>query len=315
MKPGCVVSETLDRLLEVSDIHPDVLNDPGIAHLFIHNNKVIGLKGLPGLTVVPEEMPDGVSLDIRLAPGTVIEKPVHLCFGVLPKEGVQRIVLRVEIGDGASIGVLAHCAFPDAVNVTHLMDGEIILRPGAVYAYRERHIHGSTGGIRVVPKARVRAEADAVFRTDFELLKGRVGKLEIDYETVCLDRAVMEMNARVNARGDDFVKIVESGFLEGEGSRGALTTRVALRDDSIAEVTSRIVASAAGARGHVDCKEILQDRGRASAVPVVDVRHPKAHVTHEAAIGSVDSRQMQTLMARGLTEDEAVELIIKGLLR
>ena len=49
-------------------------------------------------------------------------------------------------------------------------------------------------------------------------------------------------------------------------------------------------------------------------VPVVDVQHPKAHVTHEAAIGSVDTKQLETLMSRGLTEDEAVELIIQGLL-
>ena len=49
-------------------------------------------------------------------------------------------------------------------------------------------------------------------------------------------------------------------------------------------------------------------------MPVVEVSHPLAHVTHEAAIGSVDSRQLQTLMARGLTEDKATDLIIEGLL-
>jgi hypothetical protein len=37
-------------------------------------------------------------------------------------------------------------------------------------------------------------------------------------------------------------------------------------------------------------------------------------VTHEAAIGSVDSKQLQTLMSRGLTEEKAVDLIIQGLL-
>jgi hypothetical protein len=46
----------------------------------------------------------------------------------------------------------------------------------------------------------------------------------------------------------------------------------------------------------------------------VDVKDPRAHVTHEAAIGSVDSKQLQTLMSRGLSEEEAVELIIQGLL-
>jgi Fe-S cluster assembly scaffold protein SufB len=47
---------------------------------------------------------------------------------------------------------------------------------------------------------------------------------------------------------------------------------------------------------------------------VVDVRDPRAHVTHEAAIGSVDSRQLETLMSRGLDEERATDLIIEGLL-
>jgi Fe-S cluster assembly scaffold protein SufB len=34
----------------------------------------------------------------------------------------------------------------------------------------------------------------------------------------------------------------------------------------------------------------------------------------EASIGSVDSKHLETLMARGLTEDEATGLIIEGLL-
>ncbi|HPB48623.1 MAG TPA: SufD family Fe-S cluster assembly protein, partial [Exilispira sp.] len=42
---------------------------------------------------------------------------------------------------------------------------------------------------------------------------------------------------------------------------------------------------------------------------------PKAQVTHEAAIGSVDSKQLETLMSRGLSEDEAVDLIVSGLLK
>jgi Fe-S cluster assembly scaffold protein SufB len=49
-------------------------------------------------------------------------------------------------------------------------------------------------------------------------------------------------------------------------------------------------------------------------VPVIEVKNSKAHITHEAALGSVDSKQLQTLMSRGLSEDEGVELIIRGLL-
>ena len=52
--------------------------------------------------------------------------------------------------------------------------------------------------------------------------------------------------------------------------------------------------------------------GTVSRFPVVDDR---AKLTHEAAIGSVDKKQIETLMARGLTEDEAVDVAVKGMLR
>ena len=53
----------------------------------------------------------------------------------------------------------------------------------------------------------------------------------------------------------------------------------------------------------------------ARAIPVVYVNDKQAKVTHEAAIGSIDKKQMQTLMARGLNEEEAVDVIVKGVLR
>jgi Fe-S cluster assembly scaffold protein SufB len=46
----------------------------------------------------------------------------------------------------------------------------------------------------------------------------------------------------------------------------------------------------------------------------VVVRDDRARVTHEAAIGSVSRRELETLMARGLSEPEAVDIIIRGLL-
>jgi hypothetical protein len=61
--------------------------------------------------------------------------------------------------------------------------------------------------------------------------------------------------------------------------------------------------------------EIVQGQAKASAIPIVRVFHPEAKVTHEAAIGSVDKKELETLMARGLTPEQAVELIVSGILR
>ncbi|HSF80287.1 MAG TPA: SufD family Fe-S cluster assembly protein [Anaerolineales bacterium] len=49
--------------------------------------------------------------------------------------------------------------------------------------------------------------------------------------------------------------------------------------------------------------------------PLVVVCHDQAKVTHEAAIGTVNRKELESRLGRGLDEDEAVDLIICGLIR
>lgn len=302
----------VEEILESINLHKSFNRDT--PHVVINANRVLSSKVVEGLEIEPREMADGVRARLRVARGTKIKQPVHLCFGMLPERGIQRIILDVDIEDEAEVSFMAHCTFPNAVDIQHLMEAEIRVGRNARYSYFERHWHSDEGLVRVVPVARVSLAEGARFSTEFELLKGRVGIIDIDYRTVCLAGSSAEMKARVFGRQDDRIKIKESASLDGEASRAVLVTHIAVRDEAMAEINNEIIARAPYSRGHVDCKEIIQGRGVARAVPVVEVQHPKAHVTHEAAIGSVDSKQLQTLMARGLSEDEAVDLIIEGLL-
>jgi uncharacterized protein len=287
---------------------------PNTAHVEIHGNKVLQSTLVEGLSIDAEEQDEGVSARLRVAPGVKLENPVHLCFGMIPENGIQRIEMDIEIGEDAEASFLAHCTFPNAKEIEHIMNARIRVKKNGRYSYFERHVHGDYGGIKVVPKAEIFLEEGAFFSTEFELLKGRVGLMDIDYATVCEAYSTLEMKARINATGDDVVKIREAGKLIGEHAKGVLISHIALRDNSYAEIYNDLSADAPYAVGHVDCKEIVQDSAVARAIPIVQVNNPKAHVTHEAAIGSVDSKQLQTLMSRGLSEDDAVELIIQGLL-
>jgi Fe-S cluster assembly scaffold protein SufB len=305
--------KTVQELYESIGLSEHV-HEKDVAKLTIHGNKVVGSHLVPGLLVNTEEKEDGIKADIRVEKDVKIKKPVQLCFGLLPESGVQNIVMEINMEENSFASIVAHCTFPNAVNVEHKMNAVINIGKGAAYSYFERHVHGPAGGVRVIPKAKVNLAEDARFKTEFELIKGRVGVMDIDYEVTCGARSTLDMMARVSGREDDFIKIHETGHLIGEGARAVLQTNIALRDTAQAEVYNTVTANAPGARGHVDCKEIVQDKARAKAVPIVDVSHPAAHVTHEAAIGSVDSKQLQTLLSRGLDEEEATELIIEGLL-
>ncbi len=63
-------------------------------------------------------------------------------------------------------------------------------------------------------------------------------------------------------------------------------------------------------------REIIKGKdARVSAVPRLLVLDDRAKLTHEAAIGSVDKKQVETLMVLGLTEEQAVDVVVKGMLR
>ena len=293
----------------------DSLADAGTAHLLASGHSILSMHGVDGLDLQTSAGDDGIFIRVDLGENVRLEQPVHLCFGVLHDEGMQRIVIQMRLRKHSAASFLAHCIFPTARKVQHIMDAAIELDEGAEMRYSETHYHGPHGGVEVMPKAVIKVGEHGRYYSEFTLLEGRVGSLALDYAVHSGNDSVTELSARIFGHAQDVIAITEKISLEGERARGLIKTRIALEDDASAEVTGITEGKAAGARGHVDCTEIVKDRAVAKAVPIVNVTHPLAKVTHEAAIGSVDKKQLETLMAHGLSPDEAVDMIVKGILR
>ena len=292
-----------------------ILENNEIAHLVASGHTLLSMKSVEGLEVDARETPSGISARVTVKEGVKLKNPVHLCFGVLHKKGTQKISMAVKLEKNSSAHFIAHCIFPKAEKVRHIMDAEVEIGEGAEMRYAETHYHGLYGGIEVVPKSVVRIDRNGRYFSDFTLIDGRVGTLALDYSVEAGENAVTELTARVFGHANDDIKIKEKVVLSGENARGIIKTRVAIEGEATAEVTGITEGNAAGSRGHVDCMEIVKDSAVARAIPIVTVTNPLAKVTHEAAIGSVDKRQMETLMAHGLTPEEAVDVIVRGILR
>lgn len=292
-----------------------VLENRETAHLVADGHKILSMRDVEGLVVEAKEIHQGISAKVTVKAGVKIKNPVHLCFGVLHKKGTQKIKMDVKFEKDSSARFIAHCIFPKAEKVKHIMDAVITIGENAEMKYSETHYHGMYGGIEVVPKAAVKVGKGGRYFADFTLTSGRVGRLNMDYTVEAGENAVTELTARIFGHADDNIKIKEKAVLRGNNSRSLIKSRVALEDEARADVTGITEGNAAGARGHVDCMEIVKDRAVANAVPIVNVSNPLAKVTHEAAIGSVDKRQMETLMAHGLTPEEATDIIVKGILK
>lgn len=294
----------------------NVLQTKDVAKLVVHENRVLASDDIEGLKIETKETKNGVSVKLTVEEGAKIARPVHLCFGLLPKEGKQEITMKVEAKDNSDVSAVAHCVFPNAVKVVHKMDADIEIGAGARFEYKETHYHGESGGIEVIPKAKVNIGKGGSFLSTFALSQGVVGRLDYDSEVVCLEKAVAELTVKVYGKGNDDIKIREKIYLNGAGARGIAKSRVVLSDKAHAEVRGETYGNAPYARGHVDCMELVNGtEAVATAIPIVSVTNGKAKVTHEAAIGSIDRKQVETLMARGLDEDKAVDVIVKGILR
>lgn len=287
---------------------------PGTAHVLAYGHELVSLQSVPGVEIEARAESDAIHARIRIAAGAHPLQPLHLCFSMLEPSGVQNVKLDLEVAPDASITLWSHCLFTAAIKARHAMEADIRIGAGATLRYQEVHYHGPSGGIEVVPRAQVTLARRARFLADFSLVQGRVGMLDIDYTVTVGEEAVAELTSKVYGSGTDSIRIRERLHLDGNGARGLIKSRLAVRDDATAEVSGATYGNAAGARGHVDCMEIVRDRAVASAIPEVKVTHPLAKVTHEAAIGSVDSRQLETLMARGIEPDAAVDIIVRGML-
>lgn len=304
------------KAAEKTGVDGNIFKGTQTGFMLVNKNRILCLNKVPGLEVEAEEVENGIKAKITVLEGYRIENPVHICFGVIGDEGEQIIESEYHLGKNSEAKFISHCSFPTAKKVIHRMNSTLDIGEKAKMMYEEIHFHGPDGGIEVIPKTKAFIGEGAYFRSDFKLVKGRVGKLDIDYDFHLAKDAVAEMDSRIYGKGDDFIKIREKMSLDGEGSRGTVTARVFASEKTYSEVYTEMYGNAPYCKGHVDCIEVVKGKDtEVSAIPIIKVKNDLAELTHEASIGRVNKKELETLMSRGLTEEEATDMIVKGMLK
>ena len=71
----------------------------------------------------------------------------------------------------------------------------------------------------------------------------------------------------------------------------------------------------ADAKGHLECRGlILGQKGTILAIPELEGTVAGVDLSHEAAVGKIAEEEIEYLMSRGLTRDDAVSIIVRGFL-
>ena len=229
--------EALTRVLPMVGAEPAVLDDERIAHVVGQGHRILSRRTVPGLDLAVEETPDAIVGKLTVCAGVTIEQPIHMCFGLAHPTGVQQIKIEVEVCEGAQAQVLSHCLFPLAQAAEHRMQAVMEIGPGASLTYTEGHYHGPHGGMQVLPHASIKIGKGARYFSDFSLLSGSVGSLDIDYLVEVEEDGIAELTAKIFGHQTDRITLKEAVMLRGERSRGLIKTRVVLEDTARAEIT------------------------------------------------------------------------------
>ncbi|AKI97379.1 SufB/SufD family protein [Kosmotoga pacifica] len=287
-----------------------------IVSIIISGDKIIGRNTVEGVNLRAESRDNGVEIWLDVEDDIRIENPIHLCTGYLKPEGTQLVLIHIKLGKNAKVSFLSHCVFPNGKSFTHRMISDIELSESAEMNYEDVHFHSEDGGVTVKATYNATVGKKGVFKNTFHLTKTRVGKLEIEMKVDLDKEAVAEIESKVYEKQDDSVKIIEELNLNGERASGIAKTVIFATDSSKAHIINRAYGNAPYARGHIECKEIVKGGNvNVSTVPELYVKDEKAELTHEASIGRMNIKQLETLMAKGLTENEAIELVVKGMLK
>jgi len=284
---------------------------------YVEDNKVLAEAFPKGIKSSYEEIDQGVRAKIIIKKNQKIKDPLFFCFGIKGKKQEQFIYPKIILEENSEVTIYSHCSFPHSQKNLHEMEGNFVVGKNAKFNYIENHYHGEKSGATVNPDLKVEIKEGGEFISDFSLTKGTVGKVEIKLEAFLGKNARTEIKTKVfGTNKKDEVKITDIIHLEGEGAKSLVTMRAAAKNGGKVWMQGETFANAPGAFGHIDCQEIVIGKNSvAKAVPIVKVTNDQARVTHEASVGKINQKELETLMTRGLDEDEATETIINAMMK
>jgi Fe-S cluster assembly protein SufB len=75
----------------------------------------------------------------------------------------------------------------------------------------------------------------------------------------------------------------------------------------------KIYEGATNARSNVECDALLLNpTSRTDTFPYIEIEEQSANVGHEATVSKIGEEQLFYLMSRGLSEQEAAAMIVRG---
>ncbi|HVM29496.1 MAG TPA: Fe-S cluster assembly protein SufB [Candidatus Limnocylindrales bacterium] len=252
---------------------------------------------------------------VYVPPGVDVPLPLQAYFRINAESTGQFERTLIVVDKGAKVHYIEGCSAPIyAADSLHAAVVEVIALPGAKVRYTT--IQNWSNDVYNLVTKRAHAHEDSTV----EWIDANTGsRLTMKYPAIYL-------------RGRGATADIISVAVAGKGQHQDTGAKaVHLAPDTKSRIVSKSVSKDGGRatyRGHlkvapgatnvvasVRCDALmLDDQSRSDTYPYIDIQEDDTTMSHEATVGRISEDQVFYLMSRGLSENEAQNLIVQGFL-
>jgi hypothetical protein len=251
---------------------------------------------------------------IRALPGVKTIYPVQACLYLAKGNLAQNVHNIIIAEEGSELHIITGCTTSLREEPgLHLGVSEFYIKPGAKVTFTM--IHSWTPQVAVRPRTGVIAEENSVFLSNYVIMKP-VHSLQMNPAVRCVgDNAVVRFNSILVAPPKSTMDLGSQVFLNAKGARTEIISRAITTGGDIIS-RGYIEGNAPEVKGHLECRGlILKGEGMIHAIPELKGSLAGIDLSHEAAVGKIAEEEVEYLMMRGLTRDEATATIVRGFLK
>ena len=249
---------------------------------------------------------------IRALPGSKSIYPVQTCL-YLDKPDIQQNVHNIIIvEEGAELHVITGCTTaPHLKRGLHIGISEFFIKKNAKLSFTM--IHNWAEDMIVRPRSVAQVEEGGLYLNNYICMRP-VKSLQT-YPTTNLigDNAVARFYSIIVGSPNSEYDVGGRIILKKPGTRAEMIARsisngghIINRGDLSGEVPD--------IKAHLECRGLLLNGGVVHAIPELRGYADGVEMSHEAAVGKIAQEEINYIMSRGLSSDEATSIIVRGFL-
>jgi Fe-S cluster assembly scaffold protein SufB len=250
---------------------------------------------------------------IRALPGAKSLFPIQACLYLSRGHIIQDVHNIIIAEEGSELHIITGCSTAGKEPGLHLGISEFYIKKNARVTFSMIHSWSNETGVR--PRTAAIVEEGGLFMSNYVLMKP-VQSIQLYPSAKCVgENSTVRFNTVMVATPGSNIDAGSKVILNAKNSRTEIVARAITLGGKV-WARGYIEGNVPECKGHLECRGlILGDEGFIHAIPELKGTRAGVDLSHEAAVGKIAEEEVEYLMARGLTRDEATSAIIRGFLK